>query len=617
MPLTLKDETPLRCTMSHEQLVEVDWRPLESQPAGASLELRVPQLRAFIAWEIRDVDIADADATWRWFKPANPAAYAANRESILVRARFRRQFAAGEPVRIRIRAVPPYWAGVDLPLEIWLQQPAFAWMVTNPEPLPFVREEAAPVWVPVAAAAAERLAIRSAPVAGLSGKVSTMLVPEDRFGNPTNFSRPVTAELSWNGSAQQVSLQGTEAIELDAPAQPVDRVTIRIPMEELAPQDNVANARHDGDHLVVTGNPVWRNTPSELRPAFGEIHWHSDISGDGARPLAEALRVARHEMALDFASPGDHTPLGERWERTVEALEAANDPGHFATLFSWENSQKLGHENYYFTDPNHAMKPDAEGFWGGRGDQITDRLREHSGFFSVPHHTNATAETRSVTDNSPAWHAYPWSDPEAQPYARLVEIFQTRGNMEREEADDRWRLWHQHNGASVQSALNRGYRLGFTGGTDNHCGWPSRLFEALEGAGRMPICSHAVTGLWTTAIDRQPIFDALYNRQTWACWDCRALVWFTVNQVQAGHELKAQADTPLTARIKISADDVLQVIELVTQDGVLWQKASTPRDIDVEVELGPAQEHRYVYLRALQRDGALIYASPVFLRRNV
>jgi hypothetical protein len=55
-----------------------------------------------------------------------------------------------------------------------------------------------------------------------------------------------------------------------------------------------------------------------------------------------------------------------------------------------------------------------------------------------------------------------------------VSMAQTRGCFETEETDERWRIYNGGLGGSARTALMRGYQLGFIGGTDNHCGWPTR-----------------------------------------------------------------------------------------------------------------------------------------------
>jgi hypothetical protein len=211
----------------------------------------------------------------------------------------------------------------------------------------------------------------------------------------------------------------------------------------------------------------------------------------------------------------------------------------------------------------------------------------------------------------PYWFPYRWTRP--APYHRNVELFQTRGNQERDQyPDDGWRGWHR-NGASAQHALALGYKLGFTGGTDNHTCRPGRAFAGEEAFGRMPPNSVALTGLWTERVDRAKVFDALYSRHTWAVWDTRAIVYFTVAGAEAGEEIKVKRGATIEARIRISGEDEMQSIEIVSESHTVWQGSSRELDLDITVPLGKAGKGTYFYLRARQRNGGLIYASPVFV----
>lgn len=122
------------------------------------------------------------------------------------------------------------------------------------------------------------------------------------------------------------------------------------------------------------------------------------------------------------------------------------------------------------------------------------------------------------------------------------------------------------NGASVEDGLVHGYRLGFTGGLDNHSARPGNSFAALEDFGRLPVDSISLTEFWAVGIKRGKVFDALCARRTWAVWNTRAIVYFTVNGAQAGDELDLNKGEFLTARIKISAENALQSIEIVSEE---------------------------------------------------
>jgi hypothetical protein len=319
----------------------------------------------------------------------------------------------------------------------------------------------------VVAGPVERLCLYSRPAPDKNDRVRVVISPQDRFGNPTRFAQPLELNLAFDGTGQCVSVESTTEVSLSVNSE-TTRPTARLKMQDLAPSENITNGVIEGGDFVVTGTPVDATFPHSLRPAFGEFHWHTEISGDGQRPIREALRCARDELNLDFAAPGDHNTREKDWEDTVAALDEFEAPDAFATFFGWEASSPQGHENFYFTDPEHPMLcGGSAGITGGKPHENLERLRKHKDFLAIPHHTNAIAETRRLTDDAPYWHPYSWTDPTDA--HRLVEIFQTRGNQERNDYTDAWRGWHQNHGASVQDALAKGYRVGFTGGTDNHC----------------------------------------------------------------------------------------------------------------------------------------------------
>lgn len=122
-----------------------------------------------------------------------------------------------------------------------------------------------------------------------------------------------------------------------------------------------------------------------------------------------------------------------------------------------------------------------------------------------------------------------------------------------------------------------------------------------------------LTGVWTPRVERQAIFDSLKARHTWAVWDTRALVDFSVNGAPAGDELTVTPGTALKAHLRLSAEDALQTVELVSEGKTVWHRSFAELDIDVEFPLGVAEHSTHFYVRALQRNGGLIYASPVFV----
>ncbi|MHB9031481.1 MAG: DUF3604 domain-containing protein [Anaerolineae bacterium] len=588
------------------------WRPEHHLVAGTQIELRSHSLNAFFNWRFTQFELDGADITYRWKLNPSPGEMWVNRTHTLLRAKLPYGARRGQPLTLRLRGIPPHVAGHYTTLSIWTIDQTNAFLPNPPQPE--AEYEGSECTLTVAAGAVERLSVYSSPMPDPRGLVRTRLVPEDRFGNPSEFIKAAACRLTWDGVTRDATIQAPLTVELPAPVNTC-RAVLAVPQAALTPDENIANGQRRGSDLLVTGNPVWPAPSNGLHAAFGEFHWHTEYSGDGQRSIVKALASARDDLNLDYAAPGDHNPTREQWQGTVAALDAANRPGEFATFFGWENGTDRGHENYYFTQPDHPLVcRGSAGISGGRPDVLAERLREvyaEHPFIAVPHHTNAVAETRRLEDDSPYWHPYPWGTPE--PYIRLAEIMQSRGNQESETCDDAWRGWHQWNGASLQQALALGYKIGFTGGTDNHTGYPGRSIGTGEALGLHPFKGVILTGAWVGRVERQAVYNALEARHTWAVWDTRALVQFSINGAQAGDELAVAPGTALDAHLRLSAEDSLKLVELVSDGEAIWRASFSELDIDLDIPLGPAVKNTYFYLRALQRNGGIIYASPVFI----
>lgn len=606
MSLALTHDPGAHASLCREFRFEIEWTPQKRYYPGTLVELRVQHLRCLTQWKWKRLECDTLDVTYRY--PEHPTMHQMwqNRTHTLLRGRLPYAGYAGEAGHFRVGAVPGIYAEIGAHISLWTQDTSRH----ADDEFPWVEEEGSRLVLPSGAGPVEFLALTSRPAPEADGKVRTAIVPEDRFGNAASFAQPVELELRWCDQVIPLALQGPTVTELPAvpPEVEVARCEARLPVSALALGENVRNARLDDDALVIAGSPVWPQPINGMIPGFGEIHWHTKFSGDGQRPIAAALLAGRDLKNMDFIAPGDHTPRGERWKETVEPVEAAHEPGKFATFFGYEQSSDRGHVNLYFTDPDHRCGPDG-GLVGQRPETYLDSLTGDD-FLAIPHHTNAVAESKT-DEGVPYWHPFAWGKP--RPFLRLVEIMQVRGNQETDEGSDIWRRWHQGNQASYQDALRGGHRVGFTGGTDNHCGWPGRAYSPHEGAATHAPRSNILTGVWTEKRDRQEVFDALCRRATWATWDTRAIIDFRVNGAPAGSEIAVAAGAKLTVQLRLSAEDALWLMEIISEGRTVWQGRSTELDVRQEIDLGVADRETHFYFRALQRDGAIIYASPVFI----
>lgn len=610
---------------------ELEWRPDAAVLPRTGFELRSMSLNTFYNWTYHVIKVDGGTVTYRrpvgmnhdrLFEIFTAGIADVRSGGGIPVARFSLPYGLleGEPLRIHIRATPPFestefdaltlWAAQpDSPLDVFRGKKASSNFAAMPRAEAILRAEAGPV---------EMLSVYSHPMPNALGVVRTVLAPRDHYGNAATFDGRLSVTLEWEGKKWKEDLSSSKILKLPAP-QGTARLRVLVPVKGLSIDEDITNGSRIGDDIAVTGNPVWTKSPTGLTAAFGEFHWHTEISIDGTGSTENGLLYARDELNMNFATSSDHTPPAERWLFNVAAHDRFNQEDEFVTFYGWEHSTSVGHENYYFLNPNHPVAPTGKAFQTGeigpKLDELGPVLEKYATdadpFIAIPHHTNAVAETRRRSDDTPFWLPYPWNKPAT--YHKNVEIFQQRGNQERNEfPSDAWRGWYC-NHSSVQDALDHGYQLGFTGGSDNHECLPGRCFQE-EGFGRIPTSSVSLTGLWVERLRREDVFRGLQQRHSWAVWDTRALVAFSVNRVWSGDTATIKRGERLMAYIKISAEDGLRTIEIVSSRRVIWSGSSETLDLELEAPLGNAKDSTHFYLRAMQHNGGIIYASPVFLK---
>lgn len=335
-------------------------------------------------------------------------------------------------------------------------------------------------------------------------------------------------------------------------------------------------------------------------PYFGELHFHTAFSADGGGELADAYGYARDVLQLDLVAVTDHTPL-EHWQATKDVDDAFDEPGLFTTLHSWEWSTPHGHANVYLRTPEVAAGPVR-----GAEAEHPSHVSWPEGTLLVPHHTNIDSSYDDPDYDGPVhWFAYDWS--RRNPAIRLVEVAQCRGNFEADVPDPDWGIVTGGIGASVQDALAMGYRIGFVGGTDNHSGAPTR--DSLR-----PGEYVGLTGVYADELSRLPVWDALWNRRTYATSGVPIVGWTRIAGVAMGGEATAHAgDVLLDADLHGTAP--IERVEVIGDGRVVW--SADPGELDVtlrDVPLpAPASGSGWYYLRLRQRDRHRAWFSPVWV----
>jgi hypothetical protein len=352
----------------------------------------------------------------------------------------------------------------------------------------------------------------------------------------------------------------------------------------------------------------------------GEYHRHTEISWDGSADgsLEDMFRYAIDAVKFDWIGNGDHDNGAGReyswW--LIQKFTDAYATRQFTPMFTYERSVAYphGHRNVMFaqrgirTLPRLAAPPGekkkAEGAVHPDDTKMLYRyLKEFGGICAV--HTSATSMGTDWRDN----------DPVVEP---IVEIYQgDRMSYEKEGAP---RAGYDPKGGKepanvagwfpkgfVNLALkDKGYKLGFQASSDH---WSTHIsfFTVLVEAGNRT----------SVAEDRQALLDAIKKRHCYGATD-NILVDFRCGDAIMGDETETKG--PPTFSVHVHGAGALEKVEMLRDSEVvdsLLPKVFKDASHKVTwTDPQPLEGTHYYYVRVLQTDGEIAWASPIWVTKK-
>jgi len=284
-------------------------------------------------------------------------------------------------------------------------------------------------------------------------------------------------------------------------------------------------------------NPIrCHESQPAVRLYWGDLHGQTEETV-GTGSIDDYLDYARHCAAVDATGHqgNDFQITAEVYERIQSALATANEPGRFVTLHGYEwsgNTPAGGDRNIYYLNggpihrSSHTLIDD-------RSDASTDRYpadRLHATFsgrddvLSVPHIGGRHANLD-------------YHDAALEP---VIEIASQWGRFE----------WF------ARDALQRGLKVGFIGGSDDHSGRP--------GWSAATVAHHGVRGGLTaflaSDLTRENLWDALRSRRCYGTTGERIILDVTVDGQPMGSEFTTNAAPLVRCHVVGTAD--LETIEV-------------------------------------------------------
>jgi hypothetical protein len=332
----------------------------------------------------------------------------------------------------------------------------------------------------------------------------------------------------------------------------------------------------------------------------GDIHRHTDISGDGVGDgsVMDLHRYALDAAALDYVFITDHNMGGDNeynWWRTQKANDLYTVPGAFISMYGYERSVRYpnGHRNVIWTERGHRTLPLPN-------QAIPKQMADDTGkLYAYLRRTNGICTLHtSATDQGTDWKEH---DDSLEPF---VELFQ--GYHASYEAPGAPKAINERSGVVhgpfkpdgfVSEALAKGYRLGFQASSDH-------------------IATHnSYACILAEEFSRKGLVDAMRKRHTYAATDNIVLDVRMNSDGIMGDEVRT--DQPELA-VAVLGTGPLERVEVLRNGEVVH--VERPANDGSEARFrwkDPApvkgEKPSYYYVRVIQHDGQMAWASPIWV----
>lgn len=368
---------------------------------------------------------------------------------------------------------------------------------------------------------------------------------------------------------------------------------------------------------------------------WGYIHGHTNKS-DGIRDIEEYFENLIN-AGLDFGTSTEHDHLYETtdgdFEDVKNIVRKYTENNKFVSIFGYEYGTwytGYGDICIYYKDDDIPIFRSEINKYNSTSKLIKSLKQFKDKVLMIAHHTALRSGYRNwdYFDNS---------------LEKLVEIYSTWGNQEYrfsqgnpipprykffgygKYARKRGAILERKN-SFVSDALQKGYKLGFTAGGDDHFGiYPSGSIDPDNG-----IYPPGIMAVWAENLSKKSIWEALNKRKCYGTTGPRAVVEFYLENFFMGdiidlkensslekkREIRLNVISPLIIeRIEIIRNNIIILKEIVKENSIEFKFIDDKSFEDVAFNHSVNKNEKFVfyYLRIFLLNNNMAWSTPIWI----
>ncbi|MBD3214766.1 MAG: DUF3604 domain-containing protein [Candidatus Lokiarchaeota archaeon] len=391
--------------------------------------------------------------------------------------------------------------------------------------------------------------------------------------------------------------------------------------------------------ISYISNPILSKSDQDfnLKLYWGYIHGHTNKS-DGMRTVYEYFENLI-KSGLDFGTSTEHDRLyetsNEDFEEIKLLIEKYNNRNDFASLFGYEyGTWYTGYGDiciYHYSYKIPIFRSEINKY-NSTPKLIKNLLPYENKVLMIGHHTALRPGYRN-------WEYFEES------LEKLVEIYSTWGNQEYAYSEGnpippRYKFFGYgryarkrgailgKKGCYVADALQRGYKLGFVAGGDDHVGvFPSGNVDLDNG-----IYPSGIMAIWANELNREDLWAALKNRKCFGTTGPRVILKFSVNNSFMGDIVPLDDNKELKReriiKLKIISPLKIKKIEIIRNNTIFCRKIFKSNSLELKLSdredfedicvdhSGKKEKFLFYYPRIFMADANMAWASPIWIIKN-